>query len=90
LRELREELGVSAPEPLEFLCKLDAAADTGQEFVSVYRASGVDAVDPNAEEIAAGGWYEPGEVTRWLARAPEEFTGTFRRIWARLGPALGG
>jgi isopentenyldiphosphate isomerase len=83
-RELGEELGWKAPEPLKRLFKLAASPQTGLEHVWVYRceAQGPFRLDP--EEIERGGWFAPQEVTRWLAERPEEFAGALRVIWDRL------
>ena len=84
-RELEEELGVAPLGELKFLFKLPASAATGQEFVEVFRALVEDAVTPDAHEIIDGRWCTPAEVDAWIQRAPDDFTGTFRLIWARLG-----
>ena len=85
IRELEEELGVAPVGALEFLFKLEASAETGQEFVEVFRATVPETVTPDPVEIIDGRWCTSAEVVAWLARAPDEFTGTFRLIWAQLG-----
>lgn len=83
-RELREELGVREPPPLERLFKLDASPDTDQEFVWVYRCRHDGPFELNAEEIERGGWFAPEAVTRWIAERPEEFASALRVIWKTL------
>jgi isopentenyl-diphosphate delta-isomerase type 1 len=84
VRELREELGWEATAPLERLFKLDACAETGQEFVWVYRchAGGPFALHP--EEIERGGWFTPDAVSRWVSETPGDFARAFVTIWEEL------
>lgn len=83
-RELREELGWSAPEPLRRLFKLEASPATDQEFVWVYRQDGDGPFTLHPEEIERGDWFAPETVTRRLAERPEDFAGAFAVIWGRL------
>jgi isopentenyldiphosphate isomerase len=84
-RELREELGWSAPSPLEPLLKLEACADLGQEFVWIYRTrwDGREFV-LNAEEIERGEWFTPAEIDAAIAREPATFARSFRFLWSEL------
>lgn len=86
VRELREELGLRQPPPLERLFKLDACPETDQEFVWVYRGWHDGPFELNPEEIERGGWFAPEALSRWMAERPEEFAGALRLIWQRLGP----
>lgn len=93
VRELREEIGlrVRAAPPRWF--RVAACADTGEEFVWVYRlrAEGPFELDP--DEIERGGWFAPAEVDAWMAAKPGEFATAFRLIWkmarAKLNEAAG-
>lgn len=85
-RELAEELGVESAEPLQPLFALAAAADTGNEFVRVYRALTHEPVVPDPLEIIDGRWLDPTALDRWLAREPRAFTRTFHLIWRQLAP----
>ena len=87
VRELREEIGLEARDPLEPLFKFPASAQTDQEHVWVYRcqAEGPFTLDP--EEIERGGWFKPGEITDWMAHHPEEFATAFVAIWQKLQAA---
>lgn len=80
-RELAEELGVENPAQLEFLFKLPATAQTGWEFVQVYRASHEGELLLNAAEISEGRWFAEEEMSAWLARGGEGLTSSFRVIW---------
>lgn len=83
-RELREELGLEVVAPLEKLFKVEACAETGQEFVWVYRCLAEGPFTLHPDEIEGGGWFSPWEVTRWLAENPDELASGFRVIWERM------
>lgn len=81
-RELAEEIGLAAlPEKI---FKLNASAETDQEFVWVYRcqADGPFQLDP--EEIDAGDWFTPQKVDGWIAERPQDFASAFVLIWRTL------
>jgi isopentenyldiphosphate isomerase len=84
VRELREEIGLQLSEAPPRLFKLAACAETDQEHVWVYRcqAEGPFALHP--DEIERGGWFAPGEVTRWMAQRPEDFASALLVIWQKL------
>jgi isopentenyl-diphosphate delta-isomerase type 1 len=89
VRELREEIGLTeASAPPQRLFKLDACAETDQEFVWIYRHEAEGPFALNADEIEQGGWFTPEVVNRWLTERPEDFASAFRLIWRRLRGAL--
>jgi isopentenyldiphosphate isomerase len=81
VRELREEIGLVVEGAPTRLFKLDAGADTGQEFVWVYRLDAEGPFTLHPEEIESGAWFAPAKVTRWLAERPGDFARSFRLIW---------
>jgi len=84
VRELREEIGLSPPAPPARRLRLTACADTGQEFVWVYR---VDAEGPftlHPDEIERGAWWTPADIDRALDERPGDFAASFRLIWRML------
>jgi isopentenyl-diphosphate Delta-isomerase len=84
-RELQEELGWTAPAPLERILKLDACAELGQEFVHVFRTRWDGrAFVLNSEEIDTGAWFAPGEVDARITNEPNAFARSFRYLWAEL------
>ncbi len=81
VRELGEELGLpTAVTPTRWF-RVEACADTGHEFVWVYRLRATGPFTLNAEEIESGGWFTPAEITAWVQARPEEFAPAFRLIW---------
>ena len=84
-RELMEEIGLLLKTPLEPLFKIDACEDTGQEFVWVYQTQSEGPFTLNTDEIDAGRWVSPEDVTKAVAETPEKYSPSFRLIWKRLG-----
>ncbi len=83
VRELREELGLSAPQPLERLFKFNAREETDGEFVRVYRCRSDGPLELNADEIDSGGWFAPEKITRWMAERPQDFASALLLIWKK-------
>ncbi len=88
-RELEEELGCGATaprlqKPPERLFKVEARAETGEEFVWVYRAESDGPFALNAAEIQRGGWFTRETIDAWVARAPEEFAASFGFLWPQV------
>lgn len=84
LREVEEELGVSLGPAPERLFKLPASAQTGHEFIWVYRAAHEGPFILQEEEISEGGWFSVPRITRWIAERPADFADTVPLIWAEL------
>jgi 16S rRNA (adenine1518-N6/adenine1519-N6)-dimethyltransferase len=82
-RELGEELGWSAADPLRPLFKIAACAETGQEFVWVYQCEGEGPFTLQPDEIERGDWFTPAEVNDLLARDPARFAPSFALIWKK-------
>jgi hypothetical protein len=68
----------------ERLFKVAACAETGQEFVWVYRCRAEGPFTLHPDEIERGGWFWPEEITRWAEGKPDEFASGFLLIWKRL------
>lgn len=90
VRELNEEIGVRITEPPARCFRLTPSADTGWEFVWVYRLrhDGPITVDP--AEIQYAEWVAPADVTARLASRPEDYCPSFKLLWpiAAGQPAL--
>ena len=79
-----EEIGLAVKSPLEPLFKINSCAETGQEFVWVYRTQSEGPFTLNTNEIDEGRWLSPDDVTLALAETPEKYSPSFRLIWERL------
>jgi isopentenyl-diphosphate delta-isomerase type 1 len=83
LRELAEEIGITVPPPdvPTRWFRLDACAQTGWEFVWVYRLrhDGPITIDPL--EIQYGEWVAPSEITARVDARPETFCSSFILLW---------
>ena len=85
VRELREEIGLHLAAPPRRLFKVDACAETGQEFVWVYRCAAEGPFTLHPEEIERGDWFTPEHVTTWIAEKRADFAPAFVLIWQKLG-----
>ncbi len=83
-RELVEEIGLREPGPLELLFKLTPSAETGQEFIQVFRTRAEGPFTLHPQEIDDGRWIAPDALDRWMAERPEEFSPAFRINWRTL------
>jgi isopentenyldiphosphate isomerase len=84
VREVREEIGLTLAAPPPRLFKIDACAETQQEFVWVYRCESEGPFVLHPEEIDQAQWFGPKEVSEWVARAPDDFASGFVLIWKKL------
>jgi isopentenyl-diphosphate delta-isomerase type 1 len=87
-RELGEELGLRLADPPARWFRVEAGAGTGNEFVWVYRAASEGPFALNAEEIDAGEWLAPAEVSRRIQVNAELFSAAFRYLWERVQEQL--
>ena len=88
VRELHEELGVRVPpEALLRTGGLPPTAETGFEFVEIYRVVSDAPLTLEAEEIAEGRWLGVTELERWMADRPADFTDSFHLVWRSARPA---
>lgn len=81
VRELREEIGLVLTEPPQRILRVEACAETGHEFVWVYRCTSEGPFTLHPDEIERGDWFAPEAVTRWVAERPEDFASAFVLIW---------
>jgi isopentenyl-diphosphate delta-isomerase type 1 len=84
VRELREEIGLTATRAPERLFQIEACEDTGQEFVWVYRLQSEGPFTLHPEEIETGGWFTPNAITLWMKERPKDFARAFIFIWNRM------
>ncbi len=83
VRELEEEIGLKLAEAPERLFKIDACAETEQEFVWLYRCESEGPFTLNAEEIDCGGWFSTEHLNRWLSERPQDFAPAFVFLWEK-------
>ena len=84
VRELREELGLELARAPERLFKIAACAETGQEFVWVYRCVAEGPFTLHPEEIERGDWFSPARLHQWLSEQPRVFAGAVPLIWREM------
>ena len=90
-RELQEEIGITvAPGTVpERWFRLEACAETGWEFVWVYRMRHDGPLTLDPLEIQYGEWVEPAVVGVRMARSPGDYCSSFRLLWPRALALLG-
>ncbi len=81
VRETREEIGLFLKRTPKRLFKVDACAETGLEFVWVYRCDFNGPFRLNSDEIECGAFFKPDHINRWMAERPRDFADAFRLIW---------
>ena len=81
VRETREEIGLFLKRTPKRLLKIDACAQTGQEFVWVYRSEFNGPFRLNPDEVECGAFFKPDHVNRWMAERPRDFADAFRLVW---------
>ena len=84
-RELREELGVDAE--VEEIASLAACAETGWEFVRLYRAQHDGPFRLPPAEIESGAFFTREQIERWIAARPQDFAPGFLECWQRFQTA---
>ena len=87
VRELAEELGVEVSESaLTRTGGLPPSAETGLEFVEIYRVISDARLTLAEDEIADGRWLAPDALDAWMAREPRAFTEVFHSVWRSARP----
>lgn len=82
-RELGEELGIEAATlELILLGEQRPSADNGWEFLEIYRTTYSGALRLRTSEVSAILWMEPEMISHWVSLRPEDFSGSFRGLWA--------
>lgn len=84
VRELGEEIGVFLTEPPERILYERARAETGWEFVWVYRLKHEGPFELHPAEIETGEWRTPVDVSAAIAASPKAYSPAFRHLWAKF------
>ena len=71
-------------QPPERLFKIDACAETDQEFVWVYRCIDEGPFTVERREIEAIDWFSAERLGRELIEQGDKFAGTVPLIWRRI------
>ncbi len=79
VRELREELGVETK--LERVAKIPASAQTGEEFIWLYRGASEGKFRVPASEIDAVQFFPLELIAEWLEERPRDFAPGFVECW---------
>lgn len=89
-RELGEEIGIvpAAGGAPERWFRVEACADTGWEFVWVYRLAYDGPLRLDPVEIQAGEWVVPAEVSARVRQRPDDYCPSFRLIWPQVEARL--
>jgi len=79
IRELREELGLSAH--LEHLLQVRPSEDTDYEHVALFKAITPQEPVPNPDEILWGGFMSTDRLSRLMDDDPGDFVPAFLMLW---------
>lgn len=79
VRELGEELGIEAE--VEQIAALSPCANTGWEFVRVFRSEHRGPFRWPCSEIETGCFFSSEVIEQWIARRPEDFATGFVECW---------
>ena len=80
VREVFEELGVEVSPSLTG--RIDACADTGNEFVNLYQARHEGPFRLPPAEIESGEWFSQNQIQEWTQARPDDFAPGFLRCWS--------
>lgn len=90
VRELGEEIGVhgarigSADGEVRRWFRVEACVETGWEFCWIYRLRHEGPFVLHPDEIDAGEWLAPQEVSRRMEARPGDYCSSFTLIWKRI------
>jgi len=84
VRELGEEIGLHLEASPRRVIYERARAETGWEFVWVYRLEHEGPFELHPAEIETGEWLTPAEVTAAIESHPEAYAPAFRFLWRRF------
>ncbi len=86
-RECVEELGCALHGMLWPIIKVDPCAETGNEFVWVYRGTHEGPFTLHPEEIECGEWISPTRLEQQFASSPDAYARSFRYLWEQVQAA---
>ena len=81
VRELSEEMGISAEFAPEEILKFSARAETGWEHIRLYRVRYDGSLRFPSAEIETVMWFPLSELEQWIGRRPVDFAPGFLHCW---------
>ena len=81
IRELSEEMGISAEFAPEEILKFSARAETGWEHIRLYRVRYDGSLRFPSAEIETVMWFPLSELEQWIERRPADFAPGFLHCW---------
>jgi len=88
VRELGEEIGVHGAKPERWF-RINACAETSQEFCWVYRLRHDGPFTLHPGEIERGEWLAPDELARKMSARPGDYCSAFTLLWPMAASRLG-
>jgi isopentenyl-diphosphate Delta-isomerase len=88
IRELHEEIGARVITAPERWFRLTPCAETGWEFVWVYRLRYDGPLTLEPSEIMFGEWVAPAAVTTRITSRPQEYCPSFKLLWPMAAARL--
>jgi len=80
VRELGEEVGIEV-ESTALVAEIPAGDNTDHEFVQLRVAQHDGPIKCLPEEIAAGAWFKPEDISAWVEARPQDFAKGFVTCW---------
>jgi len=84
LREMWEEVWVKPKDEVKRVARIEASADTDQEFIEVFVAEAKGSIRVHGKEVDCGRFFPVEVVERWVEDRPQDFATGFRtcfRAW---------
>ncbi len=81
VRELHEEMGITAEVAPEEIARISPSDHTGWEHVRLYRVRYDGNVHFPAAEVEAATWFPLAELTAWIDSRPTDFAPGFLECW---------
>ncbi|MEY3897823.1 MAG: ribosomal small subunit methyltransferase, partial [Verrucomicrobiota bacterium] len=84
VRELEEEMGITAETAPEEIARIRPGVETGWEHVRLYRTRHDGALRFPAAEVDAVMWFPLAEIAAWIAAHPADFAPGFLECWKKF------
>ena len=81
VRELSEEMGISAEAAPEEMKRISPSVETGWEHVRLYQIRHDGNIRFPAAEVEAAMWFPTAEVAAWVGARPADFAPGFLQCW---------